>query len=328
MHRLEGMLDQVLRNQSRNNEDSNSYTSDCGRNESAPLGEIPVADEGFSATDFEDSVSRKRRKVDALAPNDYDAHVPKIQNYGDEPLLELFEVNDHGKRRDRNPQGSVRGGRAGLSVADEHRILRDLRLQIPNSRELMSILQAGCSAMRLWSEAFPDALGATENLSLERLRDHIYRCLYSDNIADAAKLMLCLALHIQQLPTDIETTYVNFPTLSDDLQENYMISAESLLASDEGLGGTLNGLECMILQSEFYINVGALRKVWLIIRRAINLAQLLGLHRKIDADVESRWAMRKKAIWADLWLRERGFSLYPRASLFYTGVSNTSVDPR
>jgi len=309
VHRLEGMLDQVLRNQSRINEDSNSYTPDLGRNESTPLEKIHVADEGFSATDFEDSVSRKRRKVDVLASNGPDAYVPKIRNYGDEPFLELFEDIDHGKRRDRNPQGNVRGGRAGLSVADEsaHRILRDLRLQIPNSRELMSILQAGCSTMRLWSEAFPNALGAPEDLSLERLRDHIYRCLYSDNIADAAKLMLCLALHIQQLPTDLETTHIN--GLSDDLQEHYMTSAESLLASDEGLGGTLNGLECMILQSEFYINVGALRKVWLIIRRAINLAQLLGLHRMIDADVESRLAMRRKAIWAELWLRERGFSL-------------------
>lgn len=255
-------------------------------------------------------MSRKRRKVDVLASNGSDAHVPTIRNYGDEPLLKLFKDIDHGKRRDRNPQCDVRGGRAGLSVADEsQRILRDLRLQIPNSRELMSILRAGYSTMRLWSEAFPDALGVPEDLSLERLRDHIYRCLYSDEIADAAKLMLCLALHIQQLPMDLGSTYVNLPALSDDLQEYYMMSAESLLASDEGLGGTLNGLECMILQSEFYINVGALRKVSLIIRRAINLAQLLGLHREIDSDVESRLAMRRKAIWADLWLRERGFSL-------------------
>jgi len=119
--------------------------------------------------------------------------------------------------------------------------------------------------------------------------------------------MLCLALHIQQLLTDLETTHIN--GLSDDLQEHYMTSVESLLASDEGLGGTLHGLECMILQSELYIDVGALRKVWLLIRRAMNFAQLLGLHRKIDADVEPRLAMRRKAIWAELWLRERGFSL-------------------
>jgi len=310
VHKIEGMLDQVQRNQSEINEDSNSHSSDRGRNIFAPLEELHVADEGFSVTDIGDNVSRKRRKVDVLASNGPDAHVPKTQNLGDEPFLELLEDLSYGKKREGNPQGNVRGGRAGLSVADEsaHRILRALRVRMPDSRELMSILQAGSFTMRLWSEAFPDALGAPENVSLERLRDHIYGCLYSDNIADAAKLMLCLALHIQQLPTDFKTTHINLPALSDDLQEYYMTSAENLLASDERLGVTLDGLECMILQSDFYINVGDLRKVWLIVRRAIDLAQLLGLHRKIDADVESRLAMRRNAIWAELWLRERGFS--------------------
>ncbi len=96
MHRLEGMLDQVLRNQSSINEDSNFYTPDLERNESMPLEKTHVADEGFPATDFEDSVSRKRRKVDILASNGPDAYVPKIRNYGDEPFLELFEDVDHG----------------------------------------------------------------------------------------------------------------------------------------------------------------------------------------------------------------------------------------
>lgn len=88
-----------------------------------------------------------------------------------------------------------------------------------------------------------------------------------------------------------------------------MTPAESLLASDERLGATLDGLECMILQMEFYINAGNLRKVWLIVRRAINIAQLLGLHRIVDVDMEPRLEMRRNAIWTELWQRERGFSL-------------------
>ena len=87
-----------------------------------------------------------------------------------------------------------------------------------------------------------------------------------------------------------------------------MTSAESLLSSDERLGGTLAGLECMILQSEFYVNIGNLQKVWLIVRRVISLAQLLGLHRKTNAESETRLAMRRNAIWTELWQRDRGFS--------------------
>ena len=303
------MLDQVLRSQSRINEGSCSREFEGERRKVEPFERFHIAER--AATNVGNDASRKRRKVDVLASNGLDAQVPKTRTFGDEPFLELFGDFDHSKRRDRNPQDDVRGGQTGLSTADEsaHRILRAFRLQIPNSRELMSILQAGCSTMGLWSEAFPDALGATESVSLERLRDHIYRCLYSDNQADSAKLMLCLALHIQQLPSDLETMRISLPAPSEDLQEYYMTSAESLLASDERLGGTLNGLECMILQSEFYINVGNLRKVWLIVRRATTIAQLLGLHRTVDADVEPRLAMRRNAIWTELWQRERGFSL-------------------
>ena len=306
---LEGRLDQVLRNQSRINGDS--YFHEPERNRIEPSGRRHVTERRDSATDIGNHMSRKRRKVDVLASNDLDAHVPKARDAGDGPFLELFEDLENDKRRDRNPLGNIRASQTDLPTTDEsgHRILQAFRLQIPNSRELMSILQAGRSTMVLWSEAFPDALGGSEDVSPEQLRDHIYRCLYSDNIADAARLMLCLALHIQQLPSDLETMHINLPAPSENLQVYYMSSAESLLASDERLGGTLSGLECMILQSEFYINVGNLRKVWLIIRRAVNLAQLLGLHRKIDADIEPKLAMRRNAIWTELWQRERGFSL-------------------
>ena len=304
---LESRLDQLLGDQSRIDEDLPPRESEWKRIE--PSKRRHMAEGGDSATGNE--ISRKRRKVDNRASNDPNAQLLKPRDSGDGPLLELFEGPGNGERCDRNPPGKVRGGQAGSSAADKsaHCVLRAFRLQIPNSRELMSILEAGASTRVLWSEAFPDALGGYENVSHEQLRDHIYRCLYSDDIADAARLMLCLALHIQQLPNDLETVHISTPAPLADLQEYYMTSAESLLASDEGFAGTLSGLECMILQSEFYINVGNLRKVWLIVRRAVNLAQLLGLHRKADADVEPRLAMRRNAIWTELWQRERGFSL-------------------
>ena len=310
--KLEGMLGQVLRNQSRTNEESGSREPErLGRRHIEPFGGINIAERGVSATSLRENVSQKRRKVDGLASNDSCANLPSARDIGDEPFLKLFGDLDNSTIRDRNLQGRDQGRYAGSSVANEsaHHILRNLRLQIPNSGDLLSILQAGRSIVDMWSAAFPDALGAAESVSPERLRDHIYRCLYSDNIADAAKLMLCLALHFQQLPSDLEIRHINLPAPLVDLQEHYMTSAESLLSSDESLGGTLDGLECMILESEFYINVGNLRKVWLIVRRAVNVAQLLGLHLRINADMDSRLSMRRNALWTELWQRERGFSL-------------------
>ena len=71
--------------------------------------------------------------------------------------------------------------------------------------------------MALWSGAFPETLGPAESVSIEQLRDHIYKFLYSDNTADAVKLMVCLALHIQQLPNDFETMEINLPAPVDEL---------------------------------------------------------------------------------------------------------------
>ena len=304
---LESKLDKVLRSQSRINEDASSRKPEEKRVESSG---IPSIAEG-SATDVGNITSRKRRKVDILASSDTDLFVSKTLDSSDQPFFQLFESLDHSKGRDRNSSGNIRGCQEDLSIADElaHRVLRAFRLQIPNSRELMSILQAGSSTMDLWRKAFSDALGGPDDLSLERLRNYIYTCVYSEDLADVAKLMLCLALHIQQLPSGLEAMHTNLPASLNDMQENYMTSAETLLSSDERLEGTLSGLECMILQSEYYINAGNLRKVWSIVRRAVGLAQLLGLHHKPHAIVGSGLAIRRNAIWTELWQRERGISL-------------------
>ena len=64
----------------------------------------------------------------------------------------------------------------------------------------------------------------------------------------------------------------------------------------------------MHLQSNFYVNVGNIRKAWLIVRRAVNLAQLLGLHARAS-DLHPSLASRRKAVWLELWQRDRGFPL-------------------
>jgi len=306
---LEGMLDQVLHNQSRVDEVVSSHKPFSAVPE--PFERLPAAEERVPATEVEIVSTKKPSKADLLDPNFPEVRLTRSQDFGDEPLLGLFKDVDVGERRDRHRQRSVRDAQVGLPVVDESaaRNLQALRVQIPNTRELMLILRAGQSALNIWSGAFPDELGIAGNGFLERLRDHIYRSLHSDSMADAAKVVHCLALHIQQLPTDFDTTKIGLLAPLSDLQETYMIAAESLLASDEGPAGTVDGLECMILQSDYYINLGNLRKVWLIVRRALSLAQLLGLQRKIDAEQRPKLALRQTAIWSELWQRDRGFSL-------------------
>lgn len=55
-------------------------------------------------------------------------------------------------------------------------------------------------------------------------------------------------------------------------------TATKLVTGNEELLGSLEGLECLILEGTFYINSGNLRRAWLAFRRALGLAQLMGLH--------------------------------------------------
>jgi len=306
---LEGMLDQVLYNQSEISRELNSHKAK--RNFLKPLEGLAAVKRSLPATGVEYVSPEKYTKVSVLESNLSDIQATMSRGFSDEPLLELFENVDVGDRPDRNPRGNRRDPQIDLPVANQstHRSLQILQLQIPNARDLSSILRAGQSNLSIWSGAFPDELGPAGNGLLERLPDHIYGCLHSDRMADAAKVILCLALHIQQLPADVETANISFRTPLHDVQDTCMSTAESLLASDEGPAGTLDGLECMLLQSDFYVNTGNLRKVWLIVRRAVSLAQLLGLYRKTDARMRPKLALRENTIWSELWQRDRGFSL-------------------
>ena len=61
--------------------------------------------------------------------------------------------------------------------------------------------------------------------------------------------------------------------------EKCVTAVSNLVTSDDELIGTVEGLECLILNGGFQINVGNMRRAWLNFRRALNIAQLMGLHR-------------------------------------------------
>ena len=56
-------------------------------------------------------------------------------------------------------------------------------------------------------------------MSLDRLRANPNKCLFSDDLTEVARLMLCLAQHIQQLPSDLRYIHMSLPAPLDILQE-------------------------------------------------------------------------------------------------------------
>lgn len=64
-----------------------------------------------------------------------------------------------------------------------------------------------------------------------------------------------------------------------ELMDRYISTVDKLITSDDEIAATIDGLECMILEAKYHINMGRPRRSWLLYHRAIAFGQLLGLHR-------------------------------------------------
>lgn len=85
------------------------------------------------------------------------------------------------------------------------------------------------------------------------------------------------------------------------IMEQLAESAIKMVTTNDGLLGTLEGLETIILEAFYHIDSGNVRRAWITMRRAAMAAQLMGLHRpgqhrfkvindESDLDSEAMWA--------------------------------------
>lgn len=84
------------------------------------------------------------------------------------------------------------------------------------------------------------------------------------------------------------------------LGRRWVTAAVTWLATQEETQGSVDSLVCIILEAIFETNYGNLRKAWVIYRRAMTMAQMMGLHRSpmpplkridpaLDADPGVMW---------------------------------------
>lgn len=89
-----------------------------------------------------------------------------------------------------------------------------------------------------------------------------------------------------------------------------------LVTSNDELVGYAEGIECLILHGYFQVNAGSLRKAWMTFRRAMNMAQIMGIDRGHSAafrscDPKSDPSRRPSAatLWHRLLFSDRYLSL-------------------
>jgi hypothetical protein len=95
-----------------------------------------------------------------------------------------------------------------------------------------------------------------------------------------ARTLLYISLCLQRLPSNFDINVLHLPSSVESRIDRYISTVQTLITSDDDLVASMEGLECLILQGLFHINAGNPRRSWLTFRRALNIAQLMGLHKK------------------------------------------------
>lgn len=94
-----------------------------------------------------------------------------------------------------------------------------------------------------------------------------------------ARHMLLLATFLQHHRADIQERVKNLSESPRVIMERLADLAISLVTTNDELLGSLEGLECILLETAYHANLGNLRRSWVSSRRAMSIAQLMGLNR-------------------------------------------------
>lgn len=187
-----------------------------------------------------------------------------------------------------------------------------LRAIVPRRNDLTLILKNGQRGWSVWQKAFPKIQGTgMDYLGPNQIRDlqsYIELVLSTDEVAVIAKILLCVALCIQQLPSNIGLLQTSLQASAEELEAQYLAPIESYFATNDRCACTVEGLQCILIQTRIYINAGKPHKAWLLFRRGVDIAHLLGLHRP-TREITSEISRYKRSLWVQIWQGERYLSL-------------------
>jgi hypothetical protein len=135
-----------------------------------------------------------------------------------------------------------------------------------------------------------------------------------------ARHMLLLATFLQQLHPDVHEEIKGLSEPPRAITKRLANTAVAMVTRDDELVGSIEGLECVMLEATYWLNWGNLRRSLIVLRRAIVIAQLMGLHRSGKYKVLDR---KTKAHLQPLWNRVLHCE---RALCLFVGLPQASCD--
>ena len=183
------------------------------------------------------------------------------------PALSLFD-NDVIARKESQPT---------LSRAQYNKnktLISALTQMLPSPHDLEIILESSHEWWVIWRKMFPEIA----DKRCETMKESVSHSLRSDKPAEIAKIMLCIAISIHQMPDGFDWGRLHLKESRSQLMDKYISTVDKLIVSDDEIAATIDGIECMVLEAKYQVNMGRPRRAWLLYHRAIAFCQLLGFH--------------------------------------------------
>lgn len=158
-------------------------------------------------------------------------------------------------------------------------ILRALRDVWPSRQDLDIILGIHVPTSRLFHGVIFTSYSAFTNSPLPPATDLLQMPASGSHPTMAARRLLLLSTYLQNIPS----THQDLIRLGVEYEQTIhrvFGAATRLVTSHDHLVESVEGVECLMIESMYHNNAGNLRRAWLVLRKAIGIAQLLGLDRR------------------------------------------------
>ncbi|KAF3074030.1 putative transcription factor gsfR1 [Trichoderma lentiforme] len=136
-----------------------------------------------------------------------------------------------------------------------------------------------------------------------------------------ARKLLMLGLFLQSIPASSARRLVDLGVAYGDIMSCVVEAVVKSVTGDDEFIGSIEHVECIMIESMYQHNMGNLRRSWIALRRAITIAQMMGLHRKSPSlkilELETRSRVNPEHMWLRLVHSDRYLSLMlglPQAS--------------
>ncbi|KAH9892259.1 hypothetical protein F4778DRAFT_312303 [Xylariomycetidae sp. FL2044] len=176
-------------------------------------------------------------------------------------------------RRRRQPTKPIQLG------AEKHsRLCRTLYDSLPSREDTDVICRASHRGFFMYNEILTAPPTTLDRYGPKTPEDILIRPKEDSHPILMARYMLQLVLVLQQFGPEFDEELRTLSEAPQDLLDRLADAAVSLVTTQDRLLGSIEGVECVMLESMYHSNKGSLRLSWAAGLRAMHLAQLMGFH--------------------------------------------------